>query len=101
MLVLEVHRVAEAFTVGGLDVTLGTAVLRPGIEVPSVNGVEQPGSSGVSFLRDLGFAAHACKQHFVVVKGAIQVSIGRDHWGGIELPHEVKHDLLLGEQFVP
>jgi hypothetical protein len=43
--VLEVHRVAEAFTVGELDVTeVDMVVLWGGIEVPTVDGVECPGS---------------------------------------------------------
>ncbi len=74
---LEVCGVAETFTVGGLDVAVvGIVVLCGSIEVPTVNGVECPGPSGVSFLMDLDIEAHGCKQHFAVVKWAIEVSIG-------------------------
>ena len=50
---------------------------------------------------DLGCAVHGCKQHFVVVKGVVEVSIDRDHWGGVGLLQEVKCDLHLGGGVCP
>ena len=79
MSVLEVHGVAESFTVGGLDVAVvRKVVLWKSIEVPTINGVECPGSACISFLVDFGIAAHGCQRHFVVVKKTIEVSIGQN-----------------------
>ena len=50
---------------------------------------------------DLDFAAHRSQRHFVVIKWAIQMGIGRHSRGGIELAEHVDGDLSLGKEFVP
>ena len=50
---------------------------------------------------DLDFAAHGSQWHFVVIKRAIQVGIGRHSRGGIGLVEQVDGDLSLGKEFVP
>ena len=53
------------------------------------------------FFVDLDFAAHGSQRHFVVIKRAIQVGIGRHGRGGIGLAEQVDGDLSLGKEFVP
>ena len=72
--VVEVDGVTEPFTVGGFDVTaVCTVVFWRGIEVPTIYGVERPGSSGVCFFMNLCVASHGCKRHFVIVKIAMNI----------------------------
>ena len=49
----------------------------------------------------LDFAAHGSQWHFVVIKRAIQVGIGRHSRGGIGLAEQVDGDLSLRKEFVP
>ncbi len=74
--VVEVDGVTELFTVGGFDViAVCMVVFWRGIEVPTIYGVEHPGSSGVCFFMNLCIASHGCERHFVIVKWAIEMFI--------------------------
>ena len=70
--VLEDHRVAEAVTVGGLDMaSVCAVVLRRCAEVPAVDGMEGPCATGVGFFVYLDLTPHGCKGHLVVIEGPV------------------------------
>jgi hypothetical protein len=77
VLVLELHRVAEALAVGVLDVAAMCSIVLGGRgQIPAVHGVEGPRASLVGLLVDLHFASQWRERHLVVIEGPAHVRVG-------------------------
>ena len=68
--------ITEPFAAGLFDVALVSVIMfRGGVEVPPIDGMKCPSSTGIRFFVDLDIAAHRCQRHLVVVEWSIHVSI--------------------------